>query len=461
MPKFAGSLTKYPARVSLASFVVLVAVGTLALWHPASGTGVVRPISLLDALFTATSASCVTGLAVRSTPEDFSFWGQLVILVLIQIGGVGIMTITTYIMYQLGSRSSLRQTAVFSEAYGGSEATDNLRWVLRQVLLFTAVLEGAGFLILAVRFMFEYRWYVALWHALFHSVSAFCNAGFALHDSSLQRYQGDVVVNVVIMTLIICGGLGYPVMLDLARHWRSQATWYQRWEALHLHTKLTLITTAALLLGGTVVFVVLEWNAAFRNLPLWRRLMAAAFQAVTCRTAGFDTTPQATLTNASLFISILLMAIGAAPGSTAGGFKVSTLAVLVTHSWAVFHGRTRINIFRRTIPIRSVQRAVATVMLFAVIAIAALTALLLAEHASVPHSQTGGEFLESLFEVVSALGTVGLSTGMTPSLTPLGKIIIIILMFTGRLGPISVFAALSLSEKKTLLTYPEEEPMIG
>jgi trk system potassium uptake protein TrkH len=461
MPKFAGSLTKYPARVSLASFVVLVALGTLALWSPISGTGVVRPISLLDALFTATSAACVTGLSVRSTPEDFTFVGQLFIVLLIQIGGVGIMTITTYLMFQLGSRSSLRQSAVFSEAYGGSKQKDDLKWLLGRVLLWTVVFEGAGMLILAVRFLFEHRWYVALWHAVFHSVSAFCNAGFALHDSNLERYQGDIVVNGVIMTLIVLGGIGYPVLLDLERHWRRGKSWREYWDAMHLHTKLTLITTAALLSAGTLTFLVLEWENSLKNLPIWQRVMAAAFQSVTCRTAGFNTTPQAALTNASLFISILLMAIGAAPGSTAGGFKVSTLATLVCHSWAAFRGQTKVNVFRRTIPSTTIQRAVATVMLFAVVAIIALTALLLAEHAAVPHSRSGNQFLDSMFEVISALGTVGLSTGITPKLTPVGKIIIIILMFAGRLGPISVFAALSLSEKKTLLTYPEEEPMIG
>lgn len=458
MPQFTGSLVKYPARASLVWYLVLASLGTLVLWQPLCRAAGREPISFLDAAFTSTSATCVTGLVVRSTPHDFSLVGQLVILALIQLGGIGIMTVTTYIMFQMGSRADLRQMSVITETIGG-RPHGQLGWVLRNVLRLTAIFEGAGFVLLAIRFLFDYPLPAALWHAAFHSVSAFCNAGFALHDNSLEQYHGDVFVNVVIMLLIIIGGLGFPVLLDIGTSRRGNGR--ERWDGLHLHSKLMLLGTAALLVLGTGVFLLLEWQNALSRLPLWQRPLAAMFQAVTCRTAGFNTTPIGTLTNAALFFTVLLMMIGAGPCSTGGGFKVSTVMVLACHAWSAFRGQDKINVFRRTIPHDAVRRAVATAMLFAVLATVALTALLFVEQSSVAHPQSQGKFLDALFEVISALGTVGLSTGLTPHLSTAGQVIIIVLMFAGRLGPISVFVALSLSQQRRTVSFVEEEPLIG
>jgi trk system potassium uptake protein TrkH len=300
---------------------------------------------------------------------------------------------------------------------------------------------------------------VALWHALFHSVSAFCNAGFALHDDSLTHYQGDLVVNGAIGILIVAGGIGFPVILDISRNW--EVGWPKRWSGLNLHSKLMLVGTTLLLLVGTVSFLTLEWDGVLNGMPLWKRPMVALFHSISCRTAGFNTVEISSLTNAMLFISILLMAIGAGPCSTAGGFKVSTVAVLVLRAWATFRGRTRVNIARRTLPRETVDRATATAMLFFVITIVALAMLLVIEQSGKAHPASQGLFLDATFEVISALGTVGLSTGMTPHLSTAGRIIVIVLMFIGRLGPISVFIALSRSESHTPVEYPAEEPLIG
>ncbi len=458
MPKFAGSLTKYPARVSFGWYLALIAAGAIVLAQPFCYGSAEHPISPLDAAFTSTSACCVTGLVVRSTEHDFSPVGQIVILLLIQLGGVGIMTVTTFVMFQFGGRQNLRQRAVLSETLGAERGTD-LKWILRSVIVVTIVFEGAGFLLLAVRNLFDQPPLAAAWHALFHSVSAFCNAGFSLHDDSLTRYQGDVLVNFTVGALIVIGGIGFPVILDLQRNWHGP--WSERWGRLLLHSKVMLIGTAVLLLLGMVSFLALEWDGVLRDMPFWKRPVVAMFHSISCRTAGFNTVEMASLTNAMLFISILLMAIGAGPCSTAGGFKVSTIAVLVLRAWATFHGHTRVSIARRTLPRESFERATVTAMIFSVIAIVALTALLVIEQSATPHPQSQGLFLDAAFEVVSALGTVGLSTGMTPHLTAAGRVIVIVLMFMGRLGPISVFIALSRSERKDPVEFPAEEPMIG
>lgn len=458
MLQFTGSLTKYPARVSVLWYAGIIATGAVLLWLPICQGNAGQPISPLDAAFTATSATCVTGLVVRSTEHDFSFCGQLVILLLIQIGGIGIMTITTFAVFQLGGQERLRYRAVLSESLGADEDAD-LRWILCNVIVMTGIFEGTGFVVLAARNLFDHPPGLALWHALFHSISAFCNAGFALHDDSLTRYQGDPLVNATISTLIIAGGLGFPVILDLKRN--RYGKWRDRWDRLNLHSKLMLIGTATLLVLSTLAFILLEWDDAFQNMPAVKRPMVAFFHAVSSRTAGFNTIDVASLTNASLFITVLLMLIGAGACSTAGGLKVSTLTILICRAWAAFRGRQRLNLFRRTVPRNTIDRAMVTAMLFVVTVFVALTLLLVFEQSSEPHPKTQGLFLDALFEVASALGTVGLSTGMTPHLTAAGRVIVIVLMFLGRLGPISVFVALSRSEGEEKIEFPGEAPLIG
>lgn len=458
MAQFTGSVVKYPARASVIWYVGLILVGTILLSQPFCHSSTDRKLSWHDAVFTSTSASCVTGLVVRSTEFDLSFWGQLVVLVQIQLGGIGIMTVTTFVMFTLGSRQNLRSRALLSGTLGADDKTD-LRWILRHVLFTTAFFEGIAFVLLAIRFTFDHTFLEALWHALFHSISAFCNAGFSLNDTSLVKYQGDLLVNLVIDVLVIVGGVGFPVILDVRRNWEN--SWSDRWSRLLLHTKIMLVGTAALLFLGMASFLLLEWDGILTSVPTWKRPMVAMFHSVSCRTAGFNSVDLSQLTNATLFISILLMIIGGGPCSTAGGFKVSTVMVLVLQAWTTFSGHTSINVSRRTIPQLVVQRATTTAILFTALAVIALTTLLVVEQSGSSHLESEGGFLEASFEVVSALGTVGLSTGLTPKLSVAARWIIILLMFFGRLGPISVFVALSRSQQKDAIHFPSEEPMIG
>ncbi len=453
----AGSLLKYPARVSFAWYLTTIFVGGLILHRPACCQAE-KPIRFVDALFTSTSAVCVTGLATRSTGNDFNFLGQLAIVTLIQLGGVGIITVTTFAMVQLGSRASLRQRSVIAESLGTGDRSD-LRKILRRVLYATFLCEGFGAALLTARFAFDMPFFQALWFGVFHAVSAFCNAGFGLLDDSLVQYQGDFVVNVVVPALIVIGGIGFPVILDLRRHRRRP--WREMWDRLSLHTKMMLLATTALIAFGFFSFLFLEWEGVLKDMPWWKRPLAAMFHSVTTRTAGFNTVDLRDLTNATLFLTILLMAIGAGPCSAAGGFKASTLAVLVLYAWTRFRGGSRVNAFRRTIPTETAGRALTIVLIFGVAIVLMLTLLLVVEQAGEPHSTAQGDFLDAMFEVVSAIGTVGLSTGVTPTLSDAGKAIIMLLMFMGRLGPISIFVAISSVEGRRAVEYSSEEPLLG
>ncbi len=436
----------------------LIVVGGLLLTHPICRAPSREPISLLDAFFTSTSAACVTGLVVRSTGNDFSEIGQMVILALIQLGGIGIITVTTYITFRVWGRGGLRERVAVSETLGFGTAAD-LQRVLRNVIWTTFLIEGLGFLLLAIRNLFDYSPGFALWHALFHSVSAFCNAGFALSDDSIIRYQGDPIINLTICALVVVGGIGYPVIQDVYTNWHGP--WARRWDRLQLHTKLMLIGTMALIVLGTVAILALEWDNTLKEMSFGRAFLVALFQSIVCRTAGFNSVAIGQLTNATLFIMVLLMAVGAGPCSTAGGFKVSTMMLFVVRAWNTFRGYSRLSIFRRTVPVDLMARATTTVLLYMTVVIGALTGLLVLEQSHQAHTGMQGIFLDSLFEVVSALSTVGLSTGITPQLSDAGQIVLMMTMFIGRLGPISVVMALSLSERPQTIEYPREEPLIG
>ncbi len=462
MAKFTGSLVKYPARASFLWYVGMTAVGTLLLAMPFSHA-TDQKITPLEAAFTLTSAACVTGLAVRSTERDFSLAGQIIILILLQLGGIGIMTVTTFIVMQMGSQASLRHRLVIAETLGGDDRQD-LRWILRNVFLLTLICEFTGFVLLAIRGWMLDPHPRVIWQALFHAVSAFCNAGFSLHDTSLTQFQNDYWINGVVGALIVLGGLGFPVMMDLRRNWHGALG--SRWSRLHIHSKLMLIGTAGLIPLGAVSILALEWDGLLADLPLASRPLAAIFHSISCRTAGFNTINMGDLSDASLFVSILLMIIGAGACSTGGGSKVLTMMVMLLHAWSVFAGRANIVAFRRTIPRETVARAIATLMLFGAIVIVSLLVMLVAEDDSWHQVRVGSHdrqasFVDLVFETVSALGTVGLSTGITAKLGGVSHWVIIALMFIGRLGPISVFAAPSRTERKDSVAYPNEEPMIG
>lgn len=460
MVKLTGSLVTFPARLSLTGYLLLILLGASLLSLPFSRSGSAEPLGTTDSVFTATSAVCVTGLVVRSTGNDFSLFGQCVILALIQLGGIGIMTVTTYVILQWQSQHSLHHRQLAAETIGPTVKGD-LGSILFRVIGVTALFEGIGFIILAARFALLHDYRTALWSALFHAISAYCNAGFSLNDDSLTQYQFDPVVNITIMLLIMVGGIGYPVLFDLHRCWKRKRQGFGFWEHLRLHSKLMLLGTATLIAAGAGVVLLLEWDGVLQPFPWVTRPLVALFHSVSCRTAGFNTIDIGSLTNATLFFSLLLMAIGAGPCSTGGGFKVSTIAVLVLRAWSTFSGHHHVRVFRRTIPREVVNRAIATAMLFFVVSVVALTTLLLVEQSSESHVASQKRFLDAMFEIISALGTVGLSTGVTASLSHSGRWIVIVLMLMGRIGPLSVFVALSRAEHDDPIEYPAEEPLIG
>ncbi len=455
MPTLTGKLEKYPARTSFYWYLGTLIIGTIALRHPWCSARAESPITWMDALFTATSALCVTGLSVRSTPHDFSWLGQVTILGLIQLGGVGIMTITSFILTQFTEQSGLRQQTVVFETLGGSKKS-NFKNIIQRVLILTFALELCGAVCMLPQFLTVHPFPTALYYSVFHSVSAFCNAGFALDDNSLVAFRGDLSINLTIMALIVAGGIGYPVLTDLTRcvrryHWRL-------WPELTLHSKLMVIGSTSLIFGGAVIFYLLEADGVLRGLSTREKILAPLFHSVSCRTAGFNTINIGDLSIASLFISIALMVIGAGACSTGGGVKVSTAALLFLHAWSRFHNHKYIQLFRRTIPISAVDRAMASAMLFLTIAAAALTIILVVEQTG---KKSGDVFIDFMFEVASALGTVGLSTGLTPNLNNPGRLVLILLMFIGRLGPISVFAALSRERRAPSVRFASEEPLVG
>jgi trk system potassium uptake protein TrkH len=367
------------------------------------------------------------------------------------------MTITTLVMTQfLGT--GLRHRAIVSETLG-ADGRDNLRWILGAVVVVTLACEFVGAVALFSRLVWDLPMNQALWHATFHSVSAFCNAGFGLRSDNMTFYQGDVPVNLTICSLIVTGGLGFPVLLDVRRCFRKG--WREFWSELHLHSKLTLIATAIALSSGAILVMILEWNATLKDLPLVNRVLAPCFHSVSCRTAGFNTLELGQMTSATLFISILLMLLGAGSCSTAGGIKVSTVSMLVIHAWTRFSGSRHVNVFRRTIPQHAIDRSMAATMVYLFIAGVGITCLLVFDGNLEIRNRLGRPFLDSVFECVSALGTVGLSTGITPQLSTVGKLIIIALMFLGRLGPITFFAALARATSRTSIEYATEEPLIG
>uniref|UniRef100_A0A7C4CB05 Trk family potassium uptake protein n=1 Tax=candidate division WOR-3 bacterium TaxID=2052148 RepID=A0A7C4CB05_UNCW3 len=450
----AGAIGYLRQRVvqSLAlSFAALIAVGTLLLTFPAA-TADGRGTPFLDALFTATSATCVTGLIVRDTPSYFSVFGQLVILGLIQLGALGIMTFSTGIAVILGHRLGPGERRAVSEMVEETRDIDIARAV-RYILLFTLLAEALGTLILFLRFLPRFPTALsAFYYALFHSISAFCNAGFSLFSDSLVRYQADVVVNLAVIGLILVGGIGFTVVHEIVNRGTFRRGLRQTVRSLTTHSRIVLVTSGILIAVGTVVFFFFEFDHSLAGMPLGTRLLASLFQSVTPRTAGFNTVPLNALHPATLFVFVILMFVGASPGGTGGGIKTSTFAVLLLAVRTRLAGQNEVVAGRRFIPRDVVYRATAIVVTAAA-AIAIVFTFLLA-------TQTF-RFQDILFETVSAFGTVGLSTGLTPDLSGVGRLAIITLMYVGRLGPLTLTLAMAARQSRPLISYPNARIMVG
>ncbi|MCP4352200.1 MAG: Trk family potassium uptake protein [Desulfobacterales bacterium] len=443
-----------PERASIIGFLILISIGTVLLMSPAATTG--NSLGFIDALFTSTSASCVTGLAVADTGTDLTLFGQLVILFLIQAGGLGIMTISTIFIMAAGRRPSLTGRVAIQDTFTHS-GEQHMASVLRDVILFALVIEGLGMILMFFYFIQEKDIGQALHISIFHSVSAFCNAGFSLFSDSFSGYCENWFLNIVICVLVILGGLGFLVLSELRRGFPFSR---RMWSRLSLHSKLVISSTVILLIVSTVLILAMEWRNTLAPLSVPGRFLASFFQAVSTRTAGFNSLAIGNMANETLFLFILLMLIGACPGSCAGGIKTTTFATLCWLGLAKLRGQERPQIFYRTIPDASVDKAIGVVMVSMFIVVIGTLAILMTELGEVSHAATRGKFLELLFEVASAFGTAGLSTGITGELSNAGKLIITLLMFTGRLGPLVIAIAISRQEAPRYY-YAEENIMVG
>ncbi len=441
-----------PERKVVAYFLAAILIGTIILLMPISSRS--TEITFVNALFTATSAVCVTGLTVLDTGRDFSFFGQIVILLLIQLGGLGIMTLATALLMTFGPKLSFQDRLVVSQTFDTGRRLVT-RPLLKAVVVTTLLFESIGAIMLFAGFQNQYPFGEAVYLSIFHSISAFCNAGFSPLNGGLEQFQSNMWMISVFSFLIISGGLGFAVIRELAE--RSSVKKMR----LSLHSKLCLSTTAILLVLGTVGFLFAEYQNAYSDLGLGPSMANAFFQSVTCRTAGFNTISQRSLTEVSLLLSMILMFIGACPGSTGGGIKTTTLAVVGLLGWHRFRGRRTVYAFKRSISADSVSRAL-TVLLVAVVILVVMAGLLMfAEEQPVAHTASHGWFADNLFEVVSAFGTVGLSLGVTPHLHGFGKIILVVLMFTGRVGLLTLAFALAHKPRPGEIEYLDEPVMVG
>lgn len=438
-----------PARVLVLGFGVVILIGTSLLMLPSASQNQ-QSAGLVNALFTATSAVCVTGLVVVDTGTHWTIFGKTVIALLIQIGGIGFMSMATLFAVILGKKISLKERLLIQQAVGQNTLSGVVRFSL-YLLALTFSLELMGAILLSFRFVPEYGFGTGVGYAFFHAVSAFCNAGFDLigHGRSLTPYVTDPLVNFTIGALIILGGLGFTVILDIISHYKTRR--------FALHTRLVLLMTAVLLLTGAVLFIMMEWNnpETMGDLHVWEKLQAGFFQSLTTRTAGFNTVDTGSLTTASQLLTVILMFIGGSPASTAGGIKTVTFGVMLIMAISVIQGKENVEIFKRKIPFEVVNRAITILVIGLLMVVSVTMALSILE--------PGFSFMEVLFEVTSAFGTVGLSTGITSSLGNPGKVLLIITMFAGRVGTLTIGFALASRQSRyqNLVHYAEERVLVG
>lgn len=445
--ELASRLRLHPAQAVASGFAVTILAGTALLLTPVAkaGPGAATPV---EALFTATSAVCVTGLVVVDTPTFWTPFGQAVILVLIQLGGLGIMIFASLIGLVLARRISVR-----SRLYAAAEAKvlglDDVRGVVRGIVGISLTIEAALFVVLFLRFLLGYGYSFgdAAWHGVFHAVSSFNNAGFALYSDSLMAFVADPFICLPIAAAIILGGLGFPVIMQLRKEFRHPLHWT-------MNTKLVLWATVVLLAAGSVYITVIEWDnpGTLGGLDPWARVLAGFFQSVQTRTAGFNSVDIAAMHDETWLGMDILMFIGGGPAGTAGGIKVTTFAVLFFIMLTELRGEGAVNIFGKRLS-RAVHRQAITVVLIAVAAVVAGTGSLML--------LTGENLDRALFETVSAFATVGLSTGITPTLSEPAQVVLIVMMFLGRLGPLTLGSAIALRERRVLYEYPKERPAIG
>ncbi len=446
-----------PIFLPVLFFGVAILIGAVLLHQPISLAH--AEISWTNALFTATSAACVTGLTVVDTGTSFSRFGQTVILILIQLGGLGIMTFTSLAFYLVRQQVSLTDKIAVGQALIPHNRFA-LGDFLKAMFLGTMLIEGLGGLALyTLAPAGSFNWF----SALFHSISAFCNAGFSLNSNSLVPWRGNWPINLIIMFLIICGGLGFSVLIEMRGVFLARIKFDRRGRkrVLSWYAGIVIKTSLLLIVVGWAAIFMAEFIGFHRQMPLGDAVLSSLFQSVPCRTAGFNSMDIHNMTNVSLFVMVILMFIGGAPGSCAGGIKVTTFRTIYAFITSQLKGRRRAKIGKFAIEKSAINNALILLVLSVLIIFTATLILSITEGGDLPHPQTRGQVFEILFETVSAFGTVGLSTGLTPHLSLVGKWLITALMFIGRLGPLVFLAGIQAMRKEEFFELPEEDILIG
>jgi trk system potassium uptake protein TrkH len=440
-------------------FLGVIIIGTFFLMLPIS-TGDGTSTKFIDALFTATTSVCVTGLTTVSTAGHWSIFGKIIIMFLAQLGGLGVVTCATLFLLVTNQRITLNERIIIRESYG-LDTMEGMVKLIKRIVKGTLFVEFCGAILYSIQFIPEYGFFPGIWRAAFNAVSAFCNAGMdILGDTSLFQYQNNILINFTTMILIVSGGIGFTVWWDLfhvAKEVRRKKILKKKFIAnLTLHSKLAITITLYLIVSGTILIFAFEYKNPYTlgNLSFGNKAMAALFQSVTTRTAGFFTIPQEKLTNASAMLSIIFMFIGGSPAGTAGGMKTTTIGMLILTTVSFVNGKEDTEIFNRKIAKDNIRLGLAVVTLGFLVLLTSFILLSCVENAP---------FLDILYEITSALGTVGLSRGFTPTLSVGGKLIIIAVMYIGRIGPITLVVALGINKKynKKGIELPEKRIMIG
>ena len=446
-----------PAQALVFYYAAAILIGALLLATPLAANG--EALSFLDALFTATSAQCVTGLIVVDTGSRLSLFGQGVVLTLIQIGGLGITTFSVYLFIYLRVGISTRGRWIINETLMHTPI-NSWRELVRDIIAMTFIIELAGAVVLSFAFVPKLGFWPGIYSALFHSISAFCNAGFSLFSDSLIGFQNNGLVNITVITLIILGGIGFLVICVLLQFGFRKKSRNGNRNRLSLHTRIVLITSVGLIVYGAIMIAWLEADDALAGMSSTEGFWTALFQSVTARTAGFNSIDLGNFRVPTLFLMIFLMFVGASPGSAGGGVKTTSLALFLSIFYSRLKGNPHTSIFKRTIPDDAITKSLALVILAIILVGVALFGLLAVQTSDLAH-EAHREFLSYLFETFSAFGTVGLSIGATAKLNSAGKVIIILLMFAGRVGLLTMAFAIAGRTRRFAPHYAEENIMIG
>jgi len=434
----------------VAGFLILITVGTVLLLMPFSSH---NGLALFDALFMAASASCVNGLSVISVGQDLTRPGQIILMCLMEIGGTGIMALSTTIMLLMHSKMNFGQQSVLISSYSSENFSSG--YIIKQVIKVTVIVELLGAVILFTQLK-NLPFGERIFNSVFHSISAFCNAGFSLMDNSMIDFYNNPVVNIALVFLIICGGFGFLSISELISKRKNGS----RTRGLTLHTRLVCIMVPLLIGFGTLAFLGMEWHGQLKDLQFSDKILVSLFQSVTSRSAGLNTTDFSALGASTLFLIIILMFIGANPGGCGGGIKTTTAAIIGLLGFNRFLGRQKTQVFNRTIPEVTVDRAMRIFLLSIIVIVLGCVLLLIFETGNLQGKASQASFLSVLFETVSAFSTCGLSMGITPDLSSISKVVVSVIMFVGRLGPLVLVQAV-ISSPKSGAYYSEENIMVG